>query len=411
MLNCFIAPKNAKVVDALPTSSNILSARVQEFKDEDGYVFFKLSCIWRVVLIVRRNLQQLLLATTADKRVHILKASDNSLQASHTTIHDAPALSASKLGENTLITSSMSGQLHLSNLSGTSFAKRRDHSKYVVKVAVFEDALQGSIIATAGWDNKVVLYKLDSTCASPQLDEPAATIPLQTKPEAMLFVRHPENNQPILILSRTDSNNIFYYTVSEAQGPRLLGQQNLAPHSNAWVAFTPSALEICPTDPTLLAVGTSSIPHMKLLLVRLLFPPWDPEPPRPTPTALRSSLLDDGAPPQETQASQARAELVIAEREFAAIQIHATTMAPQTAYSTPAVAWRPDGSGVWVNGDDGAVRGIEASTGKVVSTLLGHEPGSKVRCLWAGNVKKEDGVEREVLVSGGFDHRLIVWDV
>ena len=79
-------------------------------------------------------------------------------------------------------------------------------------------------------------------------------------------------------------------------------------------------------------------------------------------------------------------------------------MAPQTPYSTPAVAWRPDGSGVWVNGDDGAVRGIEASTGKVACTLRGHEDGSKVRCLWAGRV---DGVEW--MVSGGFDQRLIVW--
>lgn len=88
-------------------------------------------------------------------------------------------------------------------------------------------------------------------------------------------------------------------------------------------------------------------------------------------------------------------------------------MAPQTPFSTPAVAWRPDGSGVWVNGDDGAVRGIEASTGKVVCTLQGHEEGSKVRCLWAGHVsidaegETEDG--EEWLVSGGFDQKLIVW--
>ena len=86
--------------------------------------------------------------------------------------------------------------------------------------------------------------------------------------------------------------------------------------------------------------------------------------------------------------------------------IHCTTFAPQTAYSTPAVAWRPDGSGVWVNGDDGAIRGIETSSGKVISTLQGHEEGSKVRCLWAGEVEGE-----ELLVSGGFDQRLIVWQV
>ncbi|KAI5371162.1 Putative WD40/YVTN repeat-like-containing domain superfamily [Septoria linicola] len=395
------SPEKAKIIGTLPTSSNILSASVEEFSDEDG------------------TTQQLLLATTADKRINILNMSDKSLQASHTTIHDAPALSATVLGHNTLLTTSMSGQLHLSSLSGKSLSQRRDHSKYVVKVAILDDKLNNTtIVATAGWDTQVVLYSIDSGSESLALAEPTATIPLQTKPEALLFTRHPENNQPVLILSRTDSNNIFFYSLPspEGEGPRLLGQQNLAPHSNAWVAFTPSALELSPIDPTLLAVGTSSIPHMKLLLVRLLYPPYNPVPERPAAIVLRTSLLDDGPAPagQETQASQARAELVVAEREFAAIQIHATTMAPQTAYSTPAVAWRPDGSGIWVNGDDGAVRGIEASTGKVVCTLRegGHEPGSKVRCLWAGNVRDSDGEgEKEVLVSGGFDRRLIVWEV
>lgn len=31
-----VAPSNARVIDELPTSSNILSARVEEFKDQDG---------------------------------------------------------------------------------------------------------------------------------------------------------------------------------------------------------------------------------------------------------------------------------------------------------------------------------------------------------------------------------------
>lgn len=321
-------------------------------------------------------------------------------------LHDAPVLSSLLLARDRILTASMSGQLYLSDPNGRVLEKRRDHTKYVVKVVALTDDPGESYLATAGWDNKVVVYKVDQE-ANLEIGEPMATIPLSSKPEAILLVRHPENNRPVLLASRTDSSFIFYYSVEEE--PRLLGKQNLAPHSNAWVAFTPSSLELCPTDSSLLAVGTSSIPHMKLLIVQLLFPPWETTAaPAPTQSA-RAALL--GEQPTETQASQARAALIIADREAAAIKIHCSTLAPQTAYSTPAVAWRPDGSGVWVNGDDGAIRGIEASTGKIVSTLKGHEPGSKVRCLWAGKVKDADGEnEREILVSGGFDHKLIVWE-
>jgi WD40 repeat protein len=293
----------------------------------------------------------------------------------------------------------MSGQLLASDIDGNVIDKRKDHSKYAVKVAI-SHRQEGDLVATAGWDGKIFVYR-PSLASSFSFREPIATIFLPPKPEAMLFTSHPDNAEPILLITRTDSNFIFYYTVESE--PRLLGKQNLAPHSNAWAAFTPSALALCPTDPSLLAVGTSSVPHMKLLIVRLLVPPYFALAVPAQPVATRAYLLDD-SPATETQASQARAALAVADREEAAIQIHCTTFAPQTAYSTPAVAWRPSGSGVWVNGDDGAIRGIEASTGKLVSTLQGHEEGSKVRSIWAGEV---DGVE--LLVSGGFDQKLIVW--
>ena len=342
----------------------------------------------------------LLFATSADRRLHIIEAPLCSLRASILGLQDSPILSCVVFREQVLLSTSMSGQLLASDLRGNIIDKRRDHSKYVVKVTVFHG--QGEdVIATAGWDNKILIYK-PSPCSPFSFGEPVATISLTSKPEAMIFLRHPDNSEPILIVTRADSNHLFYYTVESE--PRLLCKQNLAPHSNAWVAFTPSAMALHPTDPSLIAVGTNSLPHMKLLIVRLLVPPYLATAAPPRPVAVRASLLDD-TPVTETQASQARAALVIADREAAAIQIHCTTMAPQTAYSTPAVAWRPDGSGVWVNGDDGVIRGIEASTGKVVCKLQGHEEGSKVRCLWAGMV---DG-EEEWLVSGGFDQKLIVW--
>lgn len=348
-----------------------------------------------------------LLVTTADRRLHALDATTRDLLTSLPSLHDSPILSTAVFRDRYLLSASMSGQLIVSDLQGLIMEKRRDHSKYVIKIAVFNEDDGDALIATAGWDMKVIVYRPLISGGKFMLGVPIASIILQTKPEAMLFLKHPKANKPVLLLSRTDSNHLHFYAMpAESEDCRMLGRQNLAPHSNAWVAFTPSALAISPKDPLLLAVGTSSVPHMRLLLVRLLVPPYD-QVASENHTAslpLRQSLLDDRNPGAETQASQARRELAIADREAAAIQIHCNTMAPQTAYSTPDVAWRPGGSGIWVNGDDGAVRGVEATTGKVVSTLQGHEEGTKVRCLWAGEV---DG--QEMLVSGGFDQRLILW--
>jgi WD40 repeat protein len=146
---------------------------------------------------------------------------------------------------------------------------------------------------------------------------------------------------------------------------------------------------------------------MKLLIVKLLLPR--------TQSSLLDATPDLGPNGTMTQASQARAELLIQDREEAAIVVNVSTLAPQTQYSTPRLVWRPDGSGLYVSSDDGLVRGIEAATGKLMVTLEGHDPGSKLRCLWAGNLdtcqqsSSDVTVEREYLVSGGFDQKLILW--
>lgn len=146
---------------------------------------------------------------------------------------------------------------------------------------------------------------------------------------------------------------------------------------------------------------------MKLLVVKLLLPPTRP------------SALDVGSDldPNRmvTQASQARAELLCADREEAAILVNVSTLAPQTSYSTPRIVWRPDGSGIYVSSDDGIIRGIEMKSGKQVAFLEAHDPGSKLRCLWAGLIKTnstEDSSSAgssECLLSGGFDQKLVLW--
>lgn len=309
----------------------------------------------------------------------------------------------------------MSGQLLLQR--GTEILDRRkDHAKYAVKVCVDENGHDPgrAWVATAGWDARVFVYSLvipedtgrRGEVSDVKIGEPVATISLPTLPESMLFVRHAETGALNLVVSRRDSTYLYYYGVepspSSSTPPpegRLLGKQNLAPHSNAWVAFSPSSLALSPLGPTLVAVATSTLPHMKVIIVRLLFPTTDSLDLDPGRTAATAEPV--------TQASQALAALSLQNREDAAILIQANTFAPQTAYSTPQVVWRPDGSGIWVNGDDGVIRGVETRTGKVVALLKdGHVAGFKVRTIWAGSVDGEEWV-----VSGGFDKRLIVWRV
>lgn len=285
--------------------------------------------------------------------------------------------------------------------------ERRDHVKYVVKVAVWQ-CPGAAWIASAGWDAKIFLYliRVDADGDIESLDPPVSSLTLPSNPETIIFVKHPSSETPLLLVARRDSTLLSYYKFrardeipdafsAEGAELQLIGTQNLAPHSNAWIPFSPSSIALCPTDDTLLAVATSSLPHMKLILVRLLFP------------SLADPAIDSTAP--VTQAEQMRQDVALRERQEAAILTQVSTSAPQTPYSTPKVCWRPDGSGVWVNGDDGIVRGLEAKTGKVVATLAnGHELGSKIRSLWAGYVDFE-GSREEWLISGGFDKKLIVW--
>jgi len=135
---------------------------------------------------------------------------------------------------------------------------------------------------------------------------------------------------------------------------------------------------------------------MKLMVVRILYPP-----PEGSTTASVEPI---------TQVAYMCADLAVQDKEDAAILVHVSTMAPRTPYSTPQVVWRPDGSGVFVNGDDGVLRGTEVKTGKVSAILKdGHEVGSKIRSIWCGNVHADGRGEEEWLLSGGFDHKLIVW--
>ncbi|KAL8742915.1 MAG: hypothetical protein Q9190_004674 [Brigantiaea leucoxantha] len=265
---------------------------------------------------------QILLATTTDRRLHLISPDPTfSLLKSLSTVHDSPILSCVSLqgpSHLTTVSVSMSGQVVLyDHVAERVLDQRRDHKKYVVKIASYR-LHDATYVATAGWDAKVFVYCLlehrISTTTTLKLGEALASLSLPTNPETILFVQPPQTDTPVLIVTRRDSSSLHYFAVpppSPLSPPpppiapvklKHLGSQNLSPHSS-WTSFSPSSVSLCPTDPTLVAVATSAVPHMKVITARLLIPPL--------------SLTEQHAP--LTQAEQARNSLAIADRESEAI--------------------------------------------------------------------------------------------
>jgi WD40 repeat protein len=363
----------------LANSANILLATVQSVQLSDG-----------------ESPQELLLASSADKNLTIFSTDSSKPNPIRVLsgVSDSPILSCTVLADRFLVFTSISGNLAIYDVCKDEvIAKRKDHAKYGIAVLSKEIAPNQFLLATAGWDNKIFLYRLEVRDGKIKLDHPFGSVTLSSSPESILFVNRIEDDALFLLCSRRDSTFLYYYNLSDLKTQTTdqldiveCGKQNLAPYANSWVAFTPSAMVLCPTDRNVVAVATMSQPHMKILIVRLILPSVQQE------------------------HRKAQSQLVQTDDEAAAVLVHCSTMASQSRYSTPMVAWRPDGSGVWTNSEDGIIRGIEAHTGKIVARLQGHLPGSKIRCLWAGNVRNNQGNEEEWLVSGGFDQRLIVWE-
>ena len=227
------APSNPNQISTLPSATNLLHVSVEDFHGETPF--------------------QLLIASTADRNLHLITTDTTfSIYKSLPYLQDSPILSCISFGEQGLktITTGMSGQAVLYDHKVERILDvRKDHTKYLVRVATWNE-----IVVTAGWDNKVFLYR--ATGDFSRLGHPVAALTLSTNPETITFVEHPDSDRPILLVTRRDSTSLYYYSLEL----ELLGSQSLAPHSNSWITFSPASVQVSPKNPTLLAVVSHSSP-------------------------------------------------------------------------------------------------------------------------------------------------------
>lgn len=216
-----LAPSASTTIE-LPTSANLLQSSVEYLHIGGG----------------SGQAQPLILASTADRRLNVLFPDSKILVRSHTQLQDSPILSYTVIQQRFLICSSMSGKVVVYDSQKDQLvAHRRDHAKYVVHVASWESG-DHVWLATAGWDQKVLLYECRIAEDSITFEGPVGTIQLPSNPEALLFRREPDSNSLYLLVTRRDSTFIYYYQIAENEllssslKPVIIpisGKQNLAP--------------------------------------------------------------------------------------------------------------------------------------------------------------------------------------
>jgi len=226
------APYKPTVLASIPSRSNILSISILELSVASA-----------------NSARKYVVVTTADRKLHLLDPSSPTCDLVHTlsTFQDSPILDILAIDQQHILVASMSGKLTLYNtVHDKIIDERKDHSKYVVKIVSRseEDSLW---VASAGWDSKVIVYRMSGSGV--RIGQPAATLTLPSIPETLAFVPSPDGTKPVLLVARRDSTCLHYYSMPDRDSDTLslLGRQNLAPHSNAWISFTPSDVQICPT--------------------------------------------------------------------------------------------------------------------------------------------------------------------
>ncbi|CAG8487677.1 7756_t:CDS:2 [Ambispora gerdemannii] len=241
----------------------------------------------------------------------------------------------------------------------------KDHSKYVIHARFSPD---GSMFATASHDHTVNFYKMLPPSTVPNTPRSPASPRSPTfnnqidikyaKVHSMIFTGNVEafcflpNNESLVIGVRED-NYLHYVDLVNFQDTKY----NMNENGDEWVSFTP--MDISPS------------PHNngKYLLV-------------------------------STDDETGRQILFLVNSD---VQVRNFYGARVNKFSTPRHCWHPSGKYFYVTDDTkGDICIFDVATAKIIGRLEGHT--SIVKSLWFD-------IERDLLISCGFDKTIRVWGV
>lgn len=227
------------------------------------------------------------------------------------------------------------------------------HSRLVLDMKVVKGT--DTFVVSLGWDSRIKVHKL--------LDGELALV-AETKmsdPGACLDAFRADSGL-VIVVGKKDITLLDVYRFETTIEPKYRVALNEAEFSAS--GFSPRCIRCLPGPEPLVAVATSHEPFMRVVVASLSG--W------------------------ETAEGIKRNQIVA----------NINTLSPQDKYSQSQIEWRSDGSGLWVAGDDGNIRGLDISTGKVAATLNGHT--GRIKSFFA---------ENELVFSAGIDERVVLWRI
>ncbi|EEB07453.2 hypothetical protein SJAG_02538 [Schizosaccharomyces japonicus yFS275] len=257
--------------------------------------------------------------------------------------------------EDTFVTTNMDGKVYVFHYSTDEYeVLEKKHLRFATNVRVWKN----KFLVTTGFDGNVFLYQKltedNDTRLTQQPFQFVKSISLPNRIDCIEFLEQRDSELPFLLVNTHDSPFVETYSVPELVCVR---QTNLNINEDLYVSFNIMDAHICPTKPQILGLVTDNEPYGRFLAVS-----------------------------NET---------------YKTIADHWTN-SPQTKFSQPRFVWRSDATGVWMNGDDTVIRGVESKSGREMCVIEGHT--APVRCLETVIIKG-----REHLISGAQDSTVRIW--
>lgn len=295
-------------------------------------------------LLIDNAFIKVLITSTSDQYLRIYDFEDNELIVETKILHSSAIRVINIIEKKYIITGGLDGQLILSKINTQKngfnlkpiilkINKIKAHSRFILEI----DYKNGFLISI-GHDNYLCLFKFNDDKLNNEKLKKIASYKLLTTPTSIRITNY--TGFPIIVLTRSESTCLFFYKLShndndkENEQFKIIEIKKINLNESQYSTtndFTPMNIKLCPINKNndnndlLIAVATSHVPFMRILLIKFPFLKFDEE----------NIIEDSNLNSLNKNDNNNDDEYILGNFQ---------TNSPQDNFSIPRITWRSDGN-------------------------------------------------------------------